>query len=119
PEWSLESHSRISPAHAPSIREGYNAALPDSIRSAFCDWSPGELVPATTLTEMNFLENGIAAVNDEDRAGHEARCIGCEKYDSRAELIGRRIPLLRGIFNPITPKLRLIDGRHISFYVSR
>jgi len=35
PEWSLEIHSRISPAHAPSIREGYNAALPDSIRSAF------------------------------------------------------------------------------------
>ena len=65
------------------------------------------------------LPERVAAVDDEHRAGHEARRVAGEIDDRRPHLLRQRVAAHRRVVDPQRLEPRVIDRRHLGLHVAR
>src|SRR5215204_1216525 len=62
-------------------------------------------------------DRGVAAVDDEDRAGHERRRCTREEHDAGCDLLREREALLGRIFDPVPLEFGSVDRSHLGLDV--
>ena len=102
---------------APPLSE---AAIDDAVqRTRWRGQVPGVTGPGRfSLRRISRSPDRVAAVDDEDRAGHERGRGAGQEHHARRDLLGQRVALLRGVLDPVPPEFRAVHGGHLGLHVA-